>query len=89
MNNIPADIEALRYKEAVLLGHCAVGRDPETIEGTTSIGSLFIRDDPDEAERVSVAAFQRNRASPYRVVHGTQSKSPISWRLTWPSAIDI
>lgn len=62
MNNVGGDAETVRRKEAVLLGHCeAVGRDPAEIERTVGIGTVFIRDDPAEAQRLFRAAFERNR----------------------------
>ncbi len=64
MNNVGGGVEAVRRKEAVLLEHCAtVGRDPSEIERTTGIGTVFIRDDRAEAERVFRAAFDRNRVA--------------------------
>jgi alkanesulfonate monooxygenase SsuD/methylene tetrahydromethanopterin reductase-like flavin-dependent oxidoreductase (luciferase family) len=64
MNNVGGGIENVRRKEAVLLQHCeAVGRDPGEIERSTGIGTVFIRDDRAEAERLFRAAFERNRIS--------------------------
>jgi alkanesulfonate monooxygenase SsuD/methylene tetrahydromethanopterin reductase-like flavin-dependent oxidoreductase (luciferase family) len=64
MNNVGGGIEAVRRKEAILLQHCeTVGRDPAEIERTTGIGTVFIRDDRAEAERLFRAAFERNRVS--------------------------
>jgi alkanesulfonate monooxygenase SsuD/methylene tetrahydromethanopterin reductase-like flavin-dependent oxidoreductase (luciferase family) len=64
MNNVGGGIENVRRKEEVLLRHCeAVGRDPSTIERTTGIGTVFIRDDRTEAERLFHAAFDRNRVA--------------------------
>jgi alkanesulfonate monooxygenase SsuD/methylene tetrahydromethanopterin reductase-like flavin-dependent oxidoreductase (luciferase family) len=67
MNNLGGGIEMVRRKEAVLLDHCAaVGRDPAEIERTAGIGTVFIRDDRAEAERLFHEAFERNRiASPW------------------------
>jgi alkanesulfonate monooxygenase SsuD/methylene tetrahydromethanopterin reductase-like flavin-dependent oxidoreductase (luciferase family) len=62
MNNIGGKVEDMARKEEVLLRHCeTVGRDPAEIERTTGIGSVFIRDDPAEAQRLFHAAFDRNR----------------------------
>ncbi len=62
MNNLGGTVAEMRHKEEVLLRHCeAVGRDPATIERTTGIGTVFIRDDPAEARRLFEAAFARNR----------------------------
>jgi alkanesulfonate monooxygenase SsuD/methylene tetrahydromethanopterin reductase-like flavin-dependent oxidoreductase (luciferase family) len=62
MNNIGGGVAQVRRKEAILLEHCAaVGRDPAEIERTTGIGTVFIRDDRAEAERLFREAFQRNR----------------------------
>jgi alkanesulfonate monooxygenase SsuD/methylene tetrahydromethanopterin reductase-like flavin-dependent oxidoreductase (luciferase family) len=62
MNNLGGGIETVRRKEAILLEHCAaVGRDPSEIERTVGIGTVFIRDDRDEAKRLFEEAFERNR----------------------------
>jgi alkanesulfonate monooxygenase SsuD/methylene tetrahydromethanopterin reductase-like flavin-dependent oxidoreductase (luciferase family) len=62
MNNVGGGVETVKRKEAILLEHCAaVGRDPSEIERTTGIGTVFIRDDRLEAERVFHEAFDRNR----------------------------
>ncbi len=68
MNNVGGGIENVRRKEAILIEHCAaVGRDPAEIERTTGIGTVFIRDDRAEAERLFRAAFERNRiAEPWK-----------------------
>ena len=62
MNNVGGSVEDVRHKEEVLLEHCAaVGRNPAEIERTTGIGTVFIRDDRAEAERLYREAFDRNR----------------------------
>ena len=62
MNNVGDGPANVRRKEAILLEHCAaVGRDPAEIERTTNIGTVFIRDDRAEAERLFREAFRRNR----------------------------
>ncbi len=62
MNNVGGGVEAVRHKDAVLLRHCeTVGRDPAEIERTTGVGTVFIRDDRAEAERLFREAFDRNR----------------------------
>lgn len=62
MNNVGGGIENVRRKEEILVRHCeTVGRDPAEIERTTGIGTVFIRDDRAEAERLFRAAFERNR----------------------------
>jgi alkanesulfonate monooxygenase SsuD/methylene tetrahydromethanopterin reductase-like flavin-dependent oxidoreductase (luciferase family) len=62
MNNVGGGIDTVRHKEEVLLRHCeTVGRDPATIERSTGVGVVFIRDDRAEAERLFHAAFDRNR----------------------------
>jgi alkanesulfonate monooxygenase SsuD/methylene tetrahydromethanopterin reductase-like flavin-dependent oxidoreductase (luciferase family) len=62
MNNVGGGIANVRRKEQILLEHCArVGRDPDEIERTTGIGTVIIRDDRSEAERVFREAFERNR----------------------------
>lgn len=64
MNNVGGGIANVRRKEEVLLGHCErVGRDPAEIERTTGVGTVFIRDDRAEAERLFRAAFDRNRVA--------------------------
>jgi F420-dependent oxidoreductase-like protein len=64
MCNFGGTPDELRRKEEVLLRHCeTVGRDPATIERTTGIGTVFIRDDPAEAKRLFEAAFDRNRVA--------------------------
>ncbi len=67
MNNLGGGVETVRRKEAILLEHCAaVGRDPAEIERTTGVGTVFIRDDRAEAERLFREAFERNRiATPW------------------------
>ncbi len=62
MNNLGDGVETVRRKEAILLEHCAaVGRDPAEIERTAGIGTVFIRDDRAEAQRLFREAFERNR----------------------------
>ncbi len=64
MNNVGGGFETVKRKEAILLQHCAaVGRDPAEIERTTGVGTVFIRDDRAEAERLFHAAFERNRVA--------------------------
>jgi F420-dependent oxidoreductase-like protein len=61
LNNVGGALASVRHKEEVLLRHCeTVGRDPSTIERTTGIGTIFIRDDRAEAERAFRAAFAGN-----------------------------
>jgi len=62
MNNIGGSIATIRRKDEILVRHCeTVGRDPAEIERTTGIGTVFIRDDRAEAERLFRAAFERNQ----------------------------
>jgi alkanesulfonate monooxygenase SsuD/methylene tetrahydromethanopterin reductase-like flavin-dependent oxidoreductase (luciferase family) len=64
MNNLGGGVANVRRKEAILLEHCeTVGRDPAEIERTSNIGTVFIRDDRAEAERLFRAAFDRNRVA--------------------------
>ena len=64
MDNIGGGIESVRRKDAILVRHCEeVGRDPAEIERTTNVGTVVIRDDRAEAERVALAAFERNRVA--------------------------
>ncbi len=61
MNNVGGTIDDVRRKEEVLLRHCeTVGRDPSTIERSTGLGVVIIRDDRDEAERINRATFEHN-----------------------------
>ena len=62
MCNVGDGLASVRRKEAILVQHCEkVGRDPSEIERTTNIGTVFIRDDRAEAERLFREAFQRSR----------------------------
>ena len=74
----------MRRKEEILLAHCeTVGRDPAEIERTTGIGTVFIRDDRAEAERLFHAAFERNRdraALGGPAGRARPRTSPRSWR---------
>jgi len=64
MSNFGGGIENIRRKEEILLRHCeTVGRDPATIERTTGIGTVVIRDDPADAQRIFQEAFDRNRVA--------------------------
>ena len=64
MNNVGGGVDTVRHKEEVLLRHCeTVGRDPSTIERSTNVGTVFIRDDRAEAERLFHEAFDRNRVA--------------------------
>ena len=64
MDNVGGGIESVRRKDAILVRHCEeVGRDPAEIERTTNVGTVVIRDDRAEAERVARAAFERNRVA--------------------------
>jgi alkanesulfonate monooxygenase SsuD/methylene tetrahydromethanopterin reductase-like flavin-dependent oxidoreductase (luciferase family) len=64
MCNIGGGLETVRRKDAILVEHCEkIGRDPAEIERTTGIGTVFIRDDRAEAERLFREAFKRNRIS--------------------------
>ncbi len=64
MNNVGGTVEDVRRKEQILLQHCeAVGRDPAEIERSTGIGTVIIRDDRAEAERLFREAFGRNRVA--------------------------
>jgi alkanesulfonate monooxygenase SsuD/methylene tetrahydromethanopterin reductase-like flavin-dependent oxidoreductase (luciferase family) len=64
MDNVGGGIENVRRKDAILVRHCEeVGRDPSEIERTSGIGTVVIRDDRTEAERIGLAAFERNRVA--------------------------
>jgi alkanesulfonate monooxygenase SsuD/methylene tetrahydromethanopterin reductase-like flavin-dependent oxidoreductase (luciferase family) len=73
MNNLGGgDIERIRARDQVLVGHCeAVGRDPDEIERTASVGTIFIRDTSAEAERVGHIAFEQNQAEPWYPHYGS------------------
>ncbi len=61
MCNIGGGPATVRRKDAILRQHCdAVGRDEREIERTTGIGTVFIRDDRQEAHRLFREAFERN-----------------------------
>jgi alkanesulfonate monooxygenase SsuD/methylene tetrahydromethanopterin reductase-like flavin-dependent oxidoreductase (luciferase family) len=61
MNNVGGGLASVRRKEEILVRHCeTVGRDPATIERTTGIGTVFIRDSAADAEREFRAAFKGN-----------------------------
>lgn len=61
MNNVGGSPANVRQKDALLVEHCrAIGRDPATIERTCGVGTVFIRDSHDEAERAFGDAFARN-----------------------------
>jgi alkanesulfonate monooxygenase SsuD/methylene tetrahydromethanopterin reductase-like flavin-dependent oxidoreductase (luciferase family) len=61
LNNLGGGFDKVRTKEAILLQHCeTVGRDPATIERTSNIGVVCIRDDRAEAERLFRENFERN-----------------------------
>jgi alkanesulfonate monooxygenase SsuD/methylene tetrahydromethanopterin reductase-like flavin-dependent oxidoreductase (luciferase family) len=64
MNNVGGTPEQVKHKDDILVRHCeTVGRDPSEIERTTGIGTVFIRDDRAEAERLFHEAFTRNRVA--------------------------
>lgn len=72
MNNLGGGFAAVRAKEDVLLRHCeAVGRDPDEIERTASIGTVFIRDDRAQAELACRNAFETNCITPWYPHVGT------------------
>lgn len=61
MNNIGGGPAVVRSKEEVLVRHCLdVGRDPAEIERTVGVGTVFIRDRRDDAERMFRAALEQN-----------------------------
>jgi alkanesulfonate monooxygenase SsuD/methylene tetrahydromethanopterin reductase-like flavin-dependent oxidoreductase (luciferase family) len=65
MCNIGGGLEKVRRKDAILVEHCEkVGRDPAEIERTSNVGTIFIRDDRAEAERLYREAVARNRIRP-------------------------
>jgi alkanesulfonate monooxygenase SsuD/methylene tetrahydromethanopterin reductase-like flavin-dependent oxidoreductase (luciferase family) len=57
-------VDELRHLDEILVGHAAsVGRDPSTIERSTNLCPLIIRDDPREARRVFEAVYLNNQAN--------------------------
>ncbi len=63
-NNVGDGLETVKRKERILLEHCEkVGRDPKTIERTTGVGVVAIRDSRAEAEKVLAQAFETNRVA--------------------------
>ena len=61
MCNIGGGLATVRRREAILRQHCeTVGRDEREIERTTGIGTVFIRDNRQEAHRLFREAFERN-----------------------------
>ena len=61
MNNIGNPIASVAEAEEALLGHCrALGRDETTVERTTEIQRLVIRDTAEEAWRVHDALLAAN-----------------------------
>jgi alkanesulfonate monooxygenase SsuD/methylene tetrahydromethanopterin reductase-like flavin-dependent oxidoreductase (luciferase family) len=64
-NNVGGTPEEVAHKEEVLLKHCAaVGRNPDEIERTVGIGTVVIRNNPAEAQKIYEAQFARNGISP-------------------------
>ena len=61
MNNFGGTAETVRQKEAIFREHlAAVRRDPASVERTTGVGTVFIRDSREEAQRVFVETFAHN-----------------------------
>ena len=64
MNNVGGSVEDVRRKDEILRRHCEeIGRNPDEIERTTGIGTVFIRDSRAEAQRLFHDAFRRNRVA--------------------------
>ena len=64
-NNVGGTPEEVAHKEEVLLKHCAaVGRNPDEIERTVGIGTVVIRNNPADAQKIYEAQFARNGISP-------------------------
>ena len=64
-NNVGGIPEEVAHKEEVLLKHCAaVGRNPDEIERTVGIGTVVIRNNPADAQKIYEAQFARNGISP-------------------------
>jgi alkanesulfonate monooxygenase SsuD/methylene tetrahydromethanopterin reductase-like flavin-dependent oxidoreductase (luciferase family) len=66
--NLGGGFENVKRKDEILRRHCdEVGRDESEIERTVGVGTIVIRDDPEEARRVFEATFARHgRARPWR-----------------------
>jgi alkanesulfonate monooxygenase SsuD/methylene tetrahydromethanopterin reductase-like flavin-dependent oxidoreductase (luciferase family) len=63
------------HKDGVLRRWCEeVGRDPQEIERTLSLGPVVIRDDPAEAQAVVASFKARNRGMTREVVTGTAAE---------------
>lgn len=64
-NNVGGTPEQVSHKEEVLLKHCAaVGRNPDEIERTVGIGTVVIRNNQADAQKIYEAQFARNGISP-------------------------
>lgn len=60
--NVGGGVATVRRKEAILRRHCEeVGRDEREIERTAGIGVVVIRDSREEARRIFLEQFARNR----------------------------
>jgi alkanesulfonate monooxygenase SsuD/methylene tetrahydromethanopterin reductase-like flavin-dependent oxidoreductase (luciferase family) len=68
MNNFGGTPDEVRAKEALFREHlAAVGRDLASVERTTGVGTVFIRDSREEAQRVFEETFAYNGgARPWR-----------------------
>jgi alkanesulfonate monooxygenase SsuD/methylene tetrahydromethanopterin reductase-like flavin-dependent oxidoreductase (luciferase family) len=66
--NLGGGVETVRRKDEILRRHCAeVGRDELEIERTTGVGVVVIRDSREEARRLFLEQFARNRiAEPWK-----------------------
>lgn len=66
--NLGGGFENVKRKDEILRRHCdEVGRDESEIERTVGVGTIVIRDDPEEARRVFEATFARHgNAKPWR-----------------------
>lgn len=72
LNNLGGGPDRVRAKERILLEHCEnVGRDPNEIERTASVGTIFIRDTAQEAQQLAADTFDHNRAQPWHPHTGT------------------
>ena len=75
-NSTPEEVAG---KDAVLRRWCEeLGRDPDEIERTVSLGPVAIRDDPAEAARLVAGYHERNRAMTRPVVTGS-SEQIVEW----------
>jgi alkanesulfonate monooxygenase SsuD/methylene tetrahydromethanopterin reductase-like flavin-dependent oxidoreductase (luciferase family) len=73
--------EQVREKDAILRRWCdEIGRDPDEIERTVSLGPILIRDDPAEAARVVQHIRDHNRGTERAFATGSATELADQWR---------